>query len=225
MPTPGPSPSSDERPHDDRGPMLLGVSWGLTALASAFLGLRLYCKLNIRRGLWWDDWILIAAWCTIVATDATTTVLVNDFNYGMHDWDLNIYNPPRFMVIIYSRATLSITAAVWTKTAFALTLLRLTTGMTKAFVWFIIISMNIAMGFAAMVPWIQCKPLAKGWIMDLPGTCWAPRVGSKIWIATGAYSAAMDFTLAILPWTFMWNIALRRKEKIGVVVAMSMGAV
>ena len=128
--------------------------------------------------------------CTIVATDATTTVLVNDFNYGMHDWDLNIYNPPRFMVIIYSRATLSITAAVWTKTAFALTLLRLTTGMTKAFVWFIIISMNIAMGFSAMVLWIQCKPLAKGWIMDLPGTCWAPRVGSRIWIATGGWSSS-----------------------------------
>ncbi|KAK4031333.1 hypothetical protein C8A01DRAFT_51553 [Parachaetomium inaequale] len=188
--------------------MLVSVSWGLTALASAFLGLRLYCKLNIRRGLWWDDWILIAAWCTIVATNAITTVLVNDFKYGRHDWDLEIYDPVRFIIVIYSRATITITAAVWTKTAFALTLLRLTTGMTKAFVWFIIISMNIAMGFAAMVPWIQCKPLAKGWIMDLP-----------------AYSAAMDFTLAILPWTFIWNILLRSKEKIGVVVAMSMGAV
>ncbi|KAG7286887.1 hypothetical protein NEMBOFW57_009205 [Staphylotrichum longicolle] len=214
MSTTGLSPSSDDHPHDDRGPMLLGVSWGLTALASAFLGLRLYCKLNIRRGLWWDDWILIAAWCTIVATDATTTVLVNDFNYGMHDWDLNIYNPPRFMVIIYSRATLSITAAVWTKTAFALTLLRLTTGMTKAFVWFIIISMNIAMGFAAMVP-DSMQAASQGLDHGLAGHL----------LGSSSYSAAMDFTLAILPWTFMWNIALRRKEKIGVVVAMSMGAV
>lgn len=42
--------------------MLVSVSWGLTALASAFLGLRLYCKFSTRRGLWWDDRILIAAW-------------------------------------------------------------------------------------------------------------------------------------------------------------------
>jgi len=173
--------------------MLLGVSWGLAALASAFLGLRLYCKLNIRRGLWWDDWVLIASWCTIVATGVTTTVLVKDFKYGHHDWDLDIYDPVRFMIVIYSRATITITAIVWTKTAFAITLLRLTTGMTKAFVWFIIISMNVAMGFGAMVPWIQCKPLAKGWIRDLHGTCWAPRVGSKIWIATGGWFSPHAF--------------------------------
>ena len=35
----------------------------------------------------------------------------------------------------------------------------------------------------------------------------------------------MDFVLAILPWTVIWKVALRSKERIGVVVAMSMGAV
>jgi hypothetical protein len=180
--------------------------------------------------------------CTIIANDAITTVLVNDFKLGRHDWDLEIYDPVRFTLVLSSRATVTITALVWTKTAFAITLLRLTKGMTKAFVWFIIISMNIAMGFSAMVPWIQCTPLAKGWISSLPGTCWAPRVGSKIWIATGgafpsfscsrttanplsAYSAAMDFTLAALPWTFLFTLSMKTKEKIGVAVAMSMGVV
>ena len=48
--------------HDDRGPVLLGVSWGLTGLATVFLALRLYCKHLSRRRLWWDDYILIASW-------------------------------------------------------------------------------------------------------------------------------------------------------------------
>jgi hypothetical protein len=35
----------------------------------------------------------------------------------------------------------------------------------------------------------------------------------------------MDFALATIPWTFLWNLSLKSKEKIGVAVAMSMGVV
>lgn len=37
------------------------------------------------------------------------------------------------------------------------------------------------------------------------------------------YSAAMDFVLALLPWQIIWNLQMKRKEKFGVAVAMSMG--
>jgi hypothetical protein len=61
-----PPPLSPEElallPHDDRGPALYSVSWFLTALATVFLCLRIYCKFLSRRGLWWDDWILISSW-------------------------------------------------------------------------------------------------------------------------------------------------------------------
>lgn len=35
----------------------------------------------------------------------------------------------------------------------------------------------------------------------------------------------MDFTLACLPWVYLYKIFLRRREKLGILVAMSMGAV
>ncbi|OTA54964.1 hypothetical protein K449DRAFT_416906 [Hypoxylon sp. EC38] len=38
------------------------VIWVLIALATTFLGLRVFCKYKRGRGLWWDDWILIASW-------------------------------------------------------------------------------------------------------------------------------------------------------------------
>ena len=49
-------------PHDNAGPTLLIVCWSLTSLATIFLGLRIYCKLIGHRGLYCDDWVLIAAW-------------------------------------------------------------------------------------------------------------------------------------------------------------------
>ena len=33
----------------------------------------------------------------------------------------------------------------------------------------------------------------------------------------------MDIVLAILPWKIIWSLTMNRKEKAGVMVAMSMG--
>ncbi|KAK4154612.1 hypothetical protein C8A00DRAFT_42613 [Chaetomidium leptoderma] len=215
--------ASSELPHDDRGPVVLATHWFLTILATIFLALRLYCKRITRLSLWWDDCILIAAWFAILGTDSLTTVLVTEFKLGRHSWDLEISNLSKFIIIISSRATLTITSMGWTKTAFAVTLLRLTTGKTKIFVWFIIISLNITTAVSAAVPWIQCEQLEKNWDSSATGSCWAPGVGTKVWIGLGAYSALMDFTLAALPWTFLYHMRLKKSERVGIMVAMSMG--
>ena len=40
---------------------------------------------------------------------------------------------------------------------------------------------------------------------------------------TEGYSALMDIVLALLPWKVIWPLNMRKKEKIGAIVAMSMG--
>jgi hypothetical protein len=49
-------------PIDDLGPSTRAAVWVLTALPSIFLVLRVYCKCRQSRGLWWDDYVLIASW-------------------------------------------------------------------------------------------------------------------------------------------------------------------
>lgn len=44
------------------------VNWGIWTLfvaTTAFLALRLGCKLHRRTGLWWDDHILVASWVSL----------------------------------------------------------------------------------------------------------------------------------------------------------------
>ncbi|KAK4040973.1 hypothetical protein C8A01DRAFT_35029 [Parachaetomium inaequale] len=217
MAAPGLTPEQlAQLPHDDRCPAMLATHWGLTALATVFLALRVYCKRITSLRLWWDDWILIAAWVTILATVCLTTALVAEFKLGRHSWDLEIHDLSKFIIISSSRATFTLTSLGWTKTAFAVTLLRLTAGRTKGFVWFVIVSINIT---------TICAPLDKVWNPAVPGSCWAPKVGTKVWIGLGAYSALMDFTLAALPWTFLYSISLKKREKMGILVAMSMGII
>lgn len=62
------SSSSANLPHDNLGPNLNIAIWILTGAALVFLCLRLYCKLSIRKGLWWDDGMLIAASVSLKAS-------------------------------------------------------------------------------------------------------------------------------------------------------------
>ena len=49
-------------PHEDRGPAIRTGIWILTAFATIFLSLRVYCKFAKSHRLNWDDWVLIAAY-------------------------------------------------------------------------------------------------------------------------------------------------------------------
>ena len=83
---------------------------------------------------------------------------------------------PTIQILGNVSASTSILAAVWSKTSFGITLLRIIEGKMKRVVLFIIVSMNLLMSFHALFPWIQCDPVSKTWNVNEPGTCWDPRV-------------------------------------------------
>ncbi|KAB5559648.1 hypothetical protein GE09DRAFT_62430 [Coniochaeta sp. 2T2.1] len=215
-------------PHDSRGTELLIITWVLVGLATIFLSLRVYCKVSRRRSLWWDDWIMIASWVLLVANVGVITAMVVYDQYGRHTWELDTPNSDSLFLLTCVRITLAVTALAWTKTAFAVTLLRVSEGWMKKLEWFIIISMNILRGLTALFLWIQCTPLRKSWTPSIQeGTCWWPNQFDGMWfsVAAGAYSAAMDFLLALLPWKLLYGMRMRKTEKFGIAVAMSMGFV
>lgn len=184
---------------EDQGPKILISTWILLGLSSAFLLARLYCKWRAHRGLWWDDNVLIASWVrtspllyhsqrvlhtemhqlALLGTVATTTWSVP------HGLGRHIYAAPPENLLMLSlvgnvTGTLSILAAVWSKTSFALTLLRVMRGEGRAWyralLWFIVITTNVGMGLNALFVWVRCNPVAKTWDYQLEGVCWAPNV-------------------------------------------------
>jgi hypothetical protein len=64
----------------------------------------------------------------------------------------------------------------WSKTAFAFTMLRISTGKLRYFIWFIIISINLLGGLGCMFYFIDCTPIQKAWQPSIPGTCWDPSI-------------------------------------------------
>jgi hypothetical protein len=84
---------------------------------------------------------------------------------GLVDFD----NFERITYYGASALTVSIAAITLSKISFGVTLLRLTEGWYKAYVWFAITTLAIFAIPAAVLPWVLCKPLTKTFVDILPG--------------------------------------------------------
>ncbi|KAK3314836.1 hypothetical protein B0H66DRAFT_535724 [Apodospora peruviana] len=212
-------------PHNDLGPQLNTVFWLLTGVSLAFMLTRIFCKVIRGRHLWWDDYILMAAWVALAVSAATTTVCVA-LDYGKHGYDMRPENLPKMPFVAVFAGFFSVLAAAWSKTSFALTLLRLANSPAmKLAIWFIIITVNAVLGTAMLFMWIKCKPFARVWDESIDGSCIDPAKIIKFYQFTAGYSGAMDIILAMFPWFIIWELTMTKREKAGVAIAMSMGVI
>lgn len=108
----------------------------------------------------------------VIAAECSLISYITSLGYGKHTWDFPLQNLGAFALAVNVTGTLLVTAAIWSKTSFAFTILRLSEGWMRILVLFLIISMNIAMGVSALLPWVACRPLDKAWSPMLPGECW-----------------------------------------------------
>ncbi|KAI3392869.1 hypothetical protein diail_5044 [Diaporthe ilicicola] len=213
-------------PNDDGfGAYINAVGWLLLALAGLVVGARVWAKLSARKGLWWDDYIVIAAWIMLLADVIVTTVAV-EAGLGKHIESVSGDALVRTMLLSAVAQTLSILGAAWSKTSFAVTLLRLTAvSHVRYLVWFIIVSLNVFLTFTAFLPLFSCTPVGKSFDPRVDGRCWDRTLVLVLTMFSAAYSAAADFALAVIPWVLIWKLQMNIKEKIGVGICMSLGIV
>lgn len=215
--SPGASDSSD------LACMLVAVCWSMTCIAALFLGTRLFVKLTTQRRLWWDDHILVASWCALVAFSSTMTYGTK-YGLGTHlDMDATTETKSHMQLVVVIATVFSVMGAAWSKTSFAIMLLRITKGTMKYVIWFIMISMNLVLTFNAILQFLWCQPAYVAWHSGQGGTCWSKNVIVYYSVAAASYSATMDILLAMVPWAVIMKLQMQTREKIGIAVCMSLG--
>lgn len=153
------------------------------------------------------------------------TIASCEFGIGQHLKLIPKDQLPTGLQLLYIGRFFGVIAVQTSKTSFAVTLLRLANQTWQRFtIWFIIVTLNIIMGLVALFLFIQCTPVQKAWLIETPGTCWDSHVTITFSIFAGVYSAVIDFVLALFPSVLIWRLQMNRKEKIGVIFAMSLGA-
>ncbi|KAK8020183.1 hypothetical protein PG990_005321 [Apiospora arundinis] len=208
--------------HDSNGTWMVWSSWALTGLSSAFLVLRCYCRFSHNKFLWWDDYILILSWMLLLGSAILVTYNVGQ-GFGEHIYNVNSEKLPMVGLLAQVDLVFEILGAAWSKTSWAITLLRLSRGILHHAVLFIIITINLLMGISILFNFIQCIPSRKLWEPMLEGACWPSHIVPIYSTVSGAYSGAMDIALALLPWFLIMKVQMRLTERIGVAVAMSCG--
>ncbi|KAK4099175.1 hypothetical protein N658DRAFT_475911 [Parathielavia hyrcaniae] len=214
----------DGSDHQNHGPYLLRVIWPLAALSTLFLALRLYCKLSRRHRLFWDDYFLLASWVSVIYSIALQTVAVT-YGLGKPYSDISDENISHLGMLSMAAGFGTILATCWSKTSFAITLLRISDGGMRHFIWFIIISVNLVLASNGIIHWVQCWPVEKTWHYHMPGTCFPSDVVRYYNTAVAVFSGVMDIVLALLPWKIIWTISINKRERLGALVAMSAGVV
>ncbi|KAJ5502132.1 hypothetical protein N7463_005006 [Penicillium fimorum] len=202
-----------------------GVMWTMTVIPLIFVLMRLYVRVYMRRVFGWDDAIAIVAMCCMIAYAAVCHVAAN-MGLGQHV-EIVKKNPDNLMqvaLLCSISECLAIMTCTIGKTSFAVTLLRIVVQRWMVIVlWFVIVTMNALNVLAAVSAFLQCKDPRHLWNPAIPSECWPSHIFTNLSLFVGAYSGAQDFVLALLPWTIVWNLQMRKKEKFGVAVAMSLG--
>ncbi|KAK2007674.1 hypothetical protein LZ32DRAFT_695249 [Colletotrichum eremochloae] len=146
-------------------------------------------KLSQGKKLWWDDCIVMFSWTCLFVESIITQMSIN-IGFGRHYYSIH------------------------PKVAFGVTLLRLTSGWYKVFVWFAVVTLTVFMLPSAAITWLKCHPLEKNFNRQMEGACWDKSITLNYGILSAAWCAFMNFALALIPWKLIWEMRLERHDKI-----------
>jgi hypothetical protein len=206
----------------------------MITISGTFLALRLYCRAARVKQLWWDDYILTVGWAFLLASLCMQTFIFSN-GYLITILGGPIVSP----VNLASDSTMKM-ALAFSKTSFALTLLRLTKGWLKYVVIACAAVMDVTCLTHAVLVWKA--PCGQEQLPFHIQPCWAYNSGIQMYMIGSSessrsfqnrlafltrllagISAASDFILALIPISILWNLQMVKREKIGVAIAMSLG--
>ncbi|KAF4967944.1 hypothetical protein FSARC_4597 [Fusarium sarcochroum] len=219
-------PPSPEYLAQSRGPMIQTVTWLSVAFPIVFVSLRVYTRLFVRKVFGLDDWVIVFSLILLVTYGGIMEVAVQK-GLGRHlEWVL--INAPENAVPIALLGQVSqpfvVMSCALGKTSFSISLMRLAAQrFIHRFLWFIVITMLTLHILISLIIFVRCKDPRTTWNPAIVSQCWHPDTYLGVMYFIGAYSAATDFVLALLPWAMLWNLNMKNKEKFGVAVAMSLG--
>ncbi|OTA95597.1 hypothetical protein M434DRAFT_69178 [Hypoxylon sp. CO27-5] len=217
--------SSDHSEQDiDRGTTLIALFSVECGVSLLFLFLRLWARSSIgARG--WDDIFMIVTWVLF----AVATVFIGAI--GAKGGARHIYYLDHAQAIYMTELNwiiqpFVIMALGTGKIAVCILFLRIFGSTSKwrtRSIWFLMILPSILTILTVIFTFAQCKNAAALWDSDVRNTtyCWEPHVQSDFSISTQSVNCAVDFILAFLPLTFIWNLRLSLRKKVAVFVLLS----
>ncbi|ETS75745.1 hypothetical protein PFICI_12689 [Pestalotiopsis fici W106-1] len=138
--------------------------------------------------------------------------------YVSKTWD------DRMLILITISSCGTTVGQTWSKTAFAVTLLRLIQESQRILIWFCIVTLNVLMVLKVFMNWPKyCGNADYQNYWRMQGFCVDYGIAAGVKVAGNIWNIVMDFALALFPWMVIWKLSIKRWEKIGLCATLSLG--
>lgn len=184
-----------------------------------FMSARFAAKALVHSKLGVDDYVLALSWVLFVVF-LILSIYTTGYGLGSHlDANFDMSNLPTLLFYLPIGQFFAVIAVAVSKSSFIITLLRLVEVMWhKIALWFMLVTILLSMGSISIVQFYQCAtPDA---INCVPSNS---VVGLGVFAA--GYSAVMDLVLTAFPSVVIWGLQMKTRDKIGIILSMSLGLV
>ncbi|KAI9640389.1 hypothetical protein NHQ30_011134 [Ciborinia camelliae] len=210
-------------PLTPKGQQLLGVLWMEVVLSLLFISLRFYTRKFVGGAVGFDDYLLVLSWVLMVAFAACCTRSVG-YGMGSHastlDFEDDIHG---ILWLLIGQFLVALSMGI-SKCALGVFLLRIVNKIWHTLLLYFWIATMMGLSILlAIAVFAQCTPVQSIWDSRIKGTCTMSLTVIAKFMCS--WSAAMDFFLASFPWVVIWDLNMKKKEKITICLSLSLGVI
>ncbi|KAL2167101.1 hypothetical protein VTG60DRAFT_1692 [Thermothelomyces hinnuleus] len=204
----------------DNGPPMIITMVVCAVVSFIFMSLRFYCKIlaGDKKSFGMDDGVLVFSWALYLVF-IIISIQVTHWGLGKHLTEVDPTVLPKLPYYLPIAQFFAVWCIAVSKSSFILTLIRLVAELwQKIALWFMLITINASMGSISIVQFFQCP------VPPTPG-CVDGNIVIALGVYAAGYSALMDLVLTAFPTLVIWNLQMKKREKVGIIASMSLGVV
>ncbi|KAH6972576.1 hypothetical protein EDB80DRAFT_659567 [Ilyonectria destructans] len=195
------------------------------AIATTFLGQRMYTNAVLIRKFLIDDYLILFAWVLSIAAQSCLLHAYTNNLLGVHAWEMPVDSNTQSSLLVMSTTLTYIPTTILSKLTLCFFYFRLSPSTwyqySVYFTGFICSTSLIGIWFSVL---FACKPIAATWDVRLAtnATCINR---PPIYITQAAFGCVTDLMLLLLPVPTIVGLQMSTRQKIGLLGVFAIGSI
>ncbi|KAJ5794710.1 hypothetical protein N7457_001309 [Penicillium paradoxum] len=203
-----------------RGVQGLTVSVVFTALATCFVGLRMFTRIKLMGRVESNDWMVIIALVNsyvFMGLDVVESIS----GMGMHLKDIPPHILERQMKAFWLTIPFYNAAVLCAKASILMQYLRVfPTRRMRIICWLMITILGVYGTWAVISAFFNCIPVAKFWDDSIKGYCLSK---PGLWFSNASMHITTDFAILLIPIPALMAVELPRRQKFALMAMFALG--
>ncbi|KAH8657417.1 hypothetical protein BGZ60DRAFT_567181 [Tricladium varicosporioides] len=216
---------------ENRGPELAAVIIFLLAFALTTVGLRCYTMGFLMKRFFAEDWLSVVTLIFYIAYSIFALISIH-FGLGQHVTAVPIEQHPKALLFKWLGQVFYVVVAVLVKFVVGILLLRICSHQKwqRITIYILLAVVGLFNAFYIFIVIFQCRPIEFYWFRyqtDSPvsGQCSHTKLATIPTYISLVLNVLSDFTLALLPISFVWHLKMEVRTKVSVVVVLALGSI